>query len=79
MQTGFFCFCLGPCCSTSALLQAQAPLCAGDGLCGSIPMCFTLNPGSRLSASVPVGVCRYEVCAEHGADASSSHLHFVQV
>lgn len=42
-------------------------------------LCFTLNPGTGLGVSVPVGVCRCEVCAGHGADAPSSHLHCMQV
>jgi len=49
------------------------------GLCGSAPMCFTLNPGTSLGASVPEGVCRCEVCAGHGADVPGSQLPCVQV
>lgn len=72
MWTGLFCFRLGPRCSSGALLQACVPLCAGDGLCVSIPMCFMLNPGIRLGVSVSVDVCRCEVCVGHGAGAPSS-------
>lgn len=38
---------LGPCHCSAALWQARTPLCPGDGLCGSVPVCFTATTSTR--------------------------------